>query len=688
MITDALRLGIDIGGTFTDFVLFNPNTGAVKTLKVPSTPENPAQAVLQGLQALGLGNERKVLLVHGSTVATNALIERKGARTALVTTRGFADVLQIGRQNRPELYNLLVKPATHLIPSDLRFEVDERVNSAGEIIQSLDFNQVKGLIPILENRHIESIAICFLFSYLAPEHETITADILRQAGFFVSASSQVLPEYREFERFSTTVINAYVSPILERYLENLEQALPEKAHLRIMQSNGGVISAKQASINGVRCILSGPAGGVAGCQYVLETANEFTPQSNEIKLITFDMGGTSTDVSLIDGKPLVTNEAQITGFPIRIPILDIQTIGAGGGSIASVDSGGALRVGPESAGAKPGPACYNPKPLGEDMDTILPTVTDANLTLGRLVPENFLGGKIPLNFQRARYALQKLGERCGLDAIQAACGVIDVVNAHMERLLRVISIERGYDPQDFTLLSFGGAGGLHATDLARCLGIPRVLVPPYASVLSALGMLAADVVKDYSQTVMLPGEVPPQVLVEKLAPLMKQVLSDMRAEGFTDTEVIFQHSLDMRYQGQSYELNIPWNVHEGGYVDDFQAAHQRIYGYAQFEQPVVIVNLRLQAIGRVPRPPIKPYPFSDSDHSQAIFDHRPVVLSDAYGNPMVCEMPLIRGEALRPNNRLQGPALIVRDDTTILLLPRDDAIVDGFLNLWIDIQAT
>jgi N-methylhydantoinase A len=682
-----LRLGIDIGGTFTDFVVFHPQSGQVETFKLLSSPHDPAEAVLAGLQRVDLTEDSDhIEIVHGTTVATNALLERKGARTALVTTRGFADVLQIGRQNRPELYNLSYSPPPPLIPSELRFEVDERIDHTGQVLIPLDPAQVDTLLPLLQQQGIESVAVCLLFSFLHPAHEQLIAENLRAAGFLVSASCEILPEFREFERTSTTVINAYVSPILDRYLSRLEQALflpsPRKwggvNSLRIMQSNGGAISLGEARRNGVRCILSGPAGGIVGARRVAEAASQ---PASKVQLITFDMGGTSTDVSLIDGEPLVTSEAQVSGLPIRIPVLDIHTIGAGGGSIAYLDPGGALRVGPQSAGADPGPACYSPDPPPLHPERAFSTVTDANLVLGRLPPDQFLGGAMLLNLERARWVMQRLGEPLGLDPLQTALGVVEIVDAHMERALRLVSVERGHDPRFFSLLSFGGAGGLHASSLARRLGIPQVIVPPYASVLSAFGMLAADIVKDYSQTVMLLGSTPPSVLSGLLAPLLARARHDLLAEGLQREDITFLPQLDMRYQGQSYELTVPWLSLEHNFLEGFQSAHQSTYGYTLTATPVEIVNLRLHAVGHIPPIPLPSQPPSSPDPQPALLDHRPVVLAA----PPAQLTPLYRGEALRPANCIQGPALIVRSDTTIFLTSGEIASVDPYLNLLIKI---
>ena len=662
----SLRIGIDIGGTFTDFVIYDPATQRIQTFKLLSTPSDPAVAVLQGLKKIFAEQGTQCATVtHGSTVATNALLERKGARAALVTTRGFRDVLQIGRQNRPALYDLFADPPPTLIPSELRFEIDERVTHTGEILQVIDPAQVAALIPVLKAHNVSAVAVCLLFSFLRPEHEQAIAAELRSVGFLVSLSSEILPEYREYERTSTTAVNAYVSPVLDKYLLHLEKALHPQTRLRVMQSNGGNISPAEARQFGVRCILSGPAGGVVGCEYV----GKLTSPAGGLRLIGFDMGGTSTDVSLIDGKPQITTEAVVSGCPIHIPLLDIHTIGAGGGSIAQVDAGGALRVGPESAGADPGPACYG---RGD-----LPTVTDANLVLGRLSAELFLGGQMPLDASRAHGVLAKLGNELNLNTEQAALGVVAVANAHMERALRVISVERGHDPRRFTLLSFGGAGGLHAADLARGLGIPRVLVPPLASTLSAFGMLAADVIKDYTRTVMLTGSTPVPDLSAQLEALAERGQRELLAESVPADCIRIERFLDMRYRGQSYELIVPFSK---TVYADFHRMHEHQYGYANNNAPVEVVNLRVRAVGQGTPPPLSPRPVQGPDPAVAYLESRRVVFT---GGPL--EPPFYRAESLEPGNRIQGPAVVVRSDTTILIGPTDRAEVDEFDNLLIEV---
>ena len=681
----GLVIGIDIGGTFTDFVIFDLSQRRVSTSKILSTPADPAQAVLSGLQKIledhniHQEDHPSFTITHGSTVATNALLERKGARTALITTSGFRDVLDIGRQARPNLYDLRSSKPQPLTPRNLRFEIEERISSEGEILKKLNLGDLNELVNQVDKNLIESIAVCLLFSFLNPRHEQLIAEKIAPLGIFVSLSSEILPEFREYERTSTTVVNAYVTPILDKYLGSLESSLSgikDKVNIRIMQSNGGIISLREARQAGVRCIVSGPAGGVVGASHVARKAlqsgdGEIGDEDNprKLKLITFDMGGTSTDVSLVDHQPVISTETTIGDFPIGIPMLDIHTIGAGGGSIASVDLGGALRVGPESAGAEPGPACYAYGDLVYD----LPTVTDANVVLGRLPSEHFLGGKMELQENRAFNVMDKLGAELGLDAIRTAQGVIDVVDAHMERALRLVTIERGYDPQAFTLLSFGGAGGLHAATLARRLSIPKVIVPPLAATLSAFGMLVADVVKDYSRTVMVPGTVTTNYLMESFQPIVERGRKDLDSEGFGQESIRIERNLDMRFAGQSYEIKIPFRDE---FLTDFHAAHKELYGYSLPDASVEIVNLRVRAIGKIRAPEIPYFEEGESDPGAAYLTTKMVFM-----NHQKLEIPLFQGELLSPGNILAGPAIIVRKDTTIFLPRNSSASVDRFENV-------
>jgi N-methylhydantoinase A len=666
-----LRIGIDIGGTFTDFVVHDPSNGNIITFKILTDPANPATTVLDGLNKIVL--DKPAQIIHGSTVATNALLERKGARTALVTTRGFRDIIEIARQNRPSLYDWSIKPAVTLVPSDLRVDVDERVDFRGEVLKPLDASQVDEIIKYLEQKEVESVAVCLLFSFLYPRHEQIIVDKLQASGYFVSASSEILPEYREYERTSTTAVNAYVSPILDRYLSKLETSLP-KSRLQIMQSNGGMISVREAKRNGARCILSGPAGGIVAAQNIIKTIlrdQSIDKPKQSVKIITFDMGGTSTDVSLINGNLNLTTDVTVGGCPIHLPLLDIHTIGAGGGSIAYVDLGGSLRVGPQSAGAFPGPACYG---RGD-----LPTVTDANLVLGRLIPEYFLGGQMQIDPDRAYTALSNLGTHSRLNTTQAAMGVIEVVNTQMERALRVISVERGYDPRDFSLFSFGGAGGLHAMELARHMGIPKVIISKLASTLSAYGMLASNVIKDYVKTVMLPGNVAHKIISDLYSPLISRGVSEIRKEGIPSSKIEIQPSLDIRYKGQSYELNIPYSEN---FVIDFHNAHNSTYGYSYKDKPFEIVNLRVRAIGKV-APITLPEITVKLNYDQPVpMEHRQVEFND--GSSL---LPVYDYENLMPGMNLLGPAIIVSSDTTILIYQGDVMNVDKYQNLIIDIHS-
>lgn len=659
-----LRIGIDIGGTFTDFVVYDDESKRVESFKLLSTPDAPEQAVLRGIGRLEL-RHGGASLVHGSTVATNALLERKGARTAFVTTRGFGDLLTIGRQNRRALYDLSPSRPDPLVPLEGCFEVSERIDHRGEVLLPLSQQELPELASALHSYRAESVAVCTLFSFLRPEHEQRIAATLREVGLLVTPSSDLLPEYREYERASTTAINAYVAPIMQRYLEQLKRGLPGMP-LRIMGSNGGSLTVEQASRQAARAVLSGPAGGVIGALRVARAAG-FD------RAITFDMGGTSTDVSLAHGEPQITTEWSVDGLPLRLPVIDIHTIGAGGGSIARVDAGGALRVGPESAGADPGPVCYG-------RGGTLPSVTDADLVLGRLDPQAFLGGDMPLRPEPAIEALDRLGSELGLEsapgltrAEAAAMGVVEVVNAHMARALRVISVARGHDPRDYDLICFGGAGGLHAAALARELQIGRVVIPPLASTLSAFGMITANVVKDYVQTVMLPGTADAAQLERHYDPLHAQALQELTADGWEPDQVHLQRQADLRYRGQSYELRLPWPAGDRDLRAAFDQAHQAAYGYHDPQAAVEIVNLRLRATGAVPAPELTAERVRRGTPRGT---ERGAVLGSAAGPQTVYD-----GLKLQPGDTFAGPALVVLPDTTVFLDRGDRCRMDGFRNL-------
>ncbi len=660
-------IGIDIGGTFTDFVIYSSNDQSLQRFKVLSTPVDPAEAVLQGLSQLSKIASRHV--VHGSTVATNAILERKGARTGLITTKGFRDVLMIGRQDRSKLYDLFPSVPRPLVLREWSFEMTERIDNEGEIVVPLQKHELDGIITELKAQNIQSVAVSFLFSFVNPKHEQWVANHLRSERFFVTASSEILPEFREYERTSTTVVNAYVSPVLDSYLGKLEQEMTP-AEFHILQSNGGRLSVSQARGHGVRSILSGPAGGVVGARYVGGLADFH-------RILTFDMGGTSTDVSFVYEDIHVTTEAEIGGCPIRVPVIDIHTVGSGGGSLATIDAGGNLRVGPQSAGANPGPVCYG-------RGGRVPTVTDAHVILGRLPSDGFLGGQQALDVEAAQQAFDefslgiKLSSREGVDTRQAlALGIIQIVNAHMERALRVISVERGEDPRETVLVSFGGAGGLHACELARVLGIPHVLIPSMAATLSALGMLAADVQLDYVQTVMLPSETTIQELEQHTAAMVEQGENELYREGIAPEQAAFLRTVDVRYVGQSFDLNVPLTVQ---FRKEFDRIHQERYGYCQPHAAIEIVNVRVQAIGRITPPPIPQQPLGPTDPSSAMWEERPVVLSQG-----IQAVPHYWGNRLRPGHEVAGPAIIVLDDTTVYLGSTDQATIDMYSNILLDV---
>jgi len=667
-----IRIGVDTGGTFTDFVF--EKDGCLNLFKLPSTPSDPSKAITEGLTRIctqtGFSfNELEV--VHGTTVGTNALLQRRGARTALVTTKGFEDVLVIGRQARPELYNLnAIKPAP-LVADELRIGVAERVVASGEVIEALDDGDLAKLVSRLERSGAEAIAISLLFSFLHPEHEERIATALTSLGVPLSVSSRIIPEYREFERTSTVVINAYLQPLMGRYLKKLadssmqENSKTKKLQLRVMQSSGGSISADLAATEPVRTILSGPSGGVVGALRSASAAG----LSN---VITFDMGGTSTDVALCAGGSIrTTNEAVVAGLPVAVSVMDIHTVGAGGGSIARVDEGGSLRVGPESAGADPGPACYG--------RSTLPTVTDAHVVLGHFAGGGLLGGEFRLDEKRAAGALSVLaedlskasGKRCSV--IAAAEGVLAVANTNMEKALRHISVERGHDPRQFALLPFGGAGGLHAVQLARALRIPNIIAPTAAGALSAVGVLVASVVKDQSRTVMLACD---RESLKALPRIFKDMEMEgrevLRSEGFKDGKQRHERSLAMRYRGQSFELEIKQT--SGDIVNAFHQSHRARYGYAQEQNSVEIVSTRVRSIGLVEE-------LKEESRAVARRLVKPHGRVMAYVSGKRARVGVYRREELRPGARLVTPCIVTEYSATTLVSADMKAHLDDFGNL-------
>ena len=649
-----IRIGVDTGGTFTDVVMLGP--GGVSVHKVRSTPDDPSRAILKGIEEIA-GATTGADVVHGSTVATNAVLERKGARVALVATAGFEDVVRIGRQTRRELYNLMQPDRRPLVDGTLVFGVHERVAADGAVLAPLDIAAVRSLARTLVEADVQAVAVCFLHSYRNDAHERAVAEVLERAGLMVSASYRVLREYREYERWSTTIVNAYVTPLMAHYLSALEDRL-RGSRLSIMQSNGGSISAGTAKAAAVRTILSGPAAGVVGARAVADVAGY-------PRVITFDMGGTSTDVSLVDGAISTTNESTVGDFPVRLPVIDIHTVGAGGGSIAYVDSGGALRVGPRSAGADPGPICYG---TGREL-----TVTDANLLLGRLDAAYFLGGRMALDVERTRAAAQEMAAALGVTPTALAEGVVRVANANMERAIRVVSVQRGFDPRDFALLAFGGAGGMHACEIADKLDIPTVIVPRYAGVLSALGMLVADVTKDYSLTVLRPGADAAIELLDRLfEPLVSQAYADLAAEGFSGAAARVERTLDVRYAGQSYEITVPC---VDGYREEFDRQHARRYGYANPQRAIEVVNLRVTATGVTEKPAL---PRSDVTRQ---IDAVPGRLGQAQFGGKRVSTGFYRWEELAPGSVADGPAVVAGGQATAVVPPGFRFRIDDFGNL-------
>ncbi len=636
-----MRIGIDAGGTFTDFIVCH-DSGQLETFKLRSNPRSPASVILAGL-AQAAGSE-KAQVVHGSTVATNALLERKGVRTALVTTAGFEDVIAIGRQNRPELYNLTPTPRIPIIPRTMCFGVHERAYYDGAIAQAPTRAELQRLKARLGRARVESIAICFLHAYRNPANEKLAAQALEGIGY-LCFSNDVCPEFREYERTSTTLINAYVGPLMDEYLAELERSTHHS--ISIMQSNGGFMTTREARRHAIRTVLSGPAGGVVGA---LETAR----LSGFPRILGFDMGGTSTDVSLCDGQPRETMEASIDGFPVRVPMLDIHTVGAGGGSLARIDEGGLLRVGPESAGADPGPACYG---VGDR-----PTVTDAHVVLGRIAADQLVGGEMHLDVHRAAAAVDSIAQQARITRSAAAEGILRVANANMEQAIRLVSVERGHDPRDFALVAFGGCGGLHACEIARELGIRTVLVPEYAGALSALGMLLADQVRDYAAGVLNhPG-------IEREF----QRLERTARRELPKAELI--RSADIRYAGQSYELTVPWRPRNP--AEPFHREHQRVYGYANPGRAIEIVTIRVRAKRAVKKPKLETRGARGTSKLTRRKRMSRRIHSDGAWRPT----PVFQRIELT-GSKLRGPALVVDYGSTTLIPPGWHFTLDKLGNL-------
>ncbi len=646
--------GVDIGGTFTDLVL--SADGQLHIHKLLSTPHDPSVAMLAGLREIlrqTLGTDDLTALeyvAHGSTVATNAILERKGARTALITTWGFRDLLLIGRQNRPDLYALHPTIPPPLIPREYSFEVPERLDHTGEVLTPLDMDALDAVIDQIAalTPPVEAVAVCLLYSFVKQMHEYAIYRRMLERGcaWKIVLSSDVLPEFREYERASATALEAYVRPVMSRYIDRIQSALP--VPLRIMKSDGGAMDAAKVETQAIQTALSGPAAGVIGAYHLARLAGYD-------QIITLDMGGTSTDVALCPGALVRRPESSVDGLPLRIHLLDIETVGAGGGSIARVDAGGALRVGPESAGADPGPIIY-----GRGGQQI--TVSDANAVLGRLNPARFLGGQMTLQLEPAQQAISMLAQQISMDVEAAARGVLAIANASIERAVRRVSVERGYDPRDFTLVAFGGAGGMHACDVAERLEMRRVLIPRYPGVLCAFGLLVADVTRDYSQSFisLLDATVWRGIRVT-IHELIRRAINEFAMDGFETPETLaLNTSLDMRYHGQAYELSVPVDIDAADFDPEwFHSLHERTYGFALRDRAIEAVNVRVQAVG---------------------LTQKPVILPEAVDEHTLTGREFER-EALHPGTIFDGEALVYQLDSTLYVKAGWRAQVDAYRNL-------
>ena len=693
--TSRYRLGIDIGGTFTDATLINEGTGEIRVGKVPSTPDDPSIGFMKAtdrmLREASVSPEAVEYVVHGTTVATNAIIEKKVAPTGFITTDGFRDLLEIQRQIRPTLYDLHFEKPLPLVPRYLCFGIPERLDAQGRVLTPLDESALVEAVEQLKRENVKAVAVCFLHSYINPNHEKRAGEILREVfpDAIVSLSSEVAPEFREYFRASTTVINACIRPIVAHYLRRIEDRLREKritAALLVMQSSGGVFTFASASEKPVFMVESGPAAGVIAATY-LGTA------LGHPDVISLDMGGTTAKAGLIqNGAPRVTKEYEVgtaaqsgvgasrgAGYPIRTPVIDLVEIGAGGGSIAWVDSGGILRVGPQSAGADPGPVCYGKG--GQE-----PTITDANLVLGRLNPSYFLGGEIELEVEAARKAVfEKCAQPLGMGVVETAHGIVEIANTAMTNALRLVSVQRGYDPRDFVLVAFGGAGPVHANRLAIEVQIPRTIIPVSPGTTSAMGLLVTDLKHDYSRTLIQRVD---QVDAEMVAKTYRELEVDGRGclerEGMNPEEITFLHQVDMRYVGQSYELTIalPEGRLGGAEVarvlSQFHREHHRAYGYSASAEPVEFVNLRLSAIGKINKPQLREIGADDSSLRAAQKAIRSVYFDECAG---FVECPIYDRYRLSAGFVLEGPAIVEEIDATTVIHPGYQALVNRFGNL-------
>lgn len=689
----TFRLGIDTGGTFTDLVMMNESSGQISLVKMSSTPADPAVAFMQVVrrslteQLAQPGN--CIHMVHGTTVATNTIIEGKGARTAFLVTRGFRDVLEIGRQIRPRLYDLFCDKPKPLVPRRLCFEIPERLDSGGNVLLPLDEMAVRNVAQLIEQQGVESIVICLLHAYANSDHEKRVAEILSQLlpEIPMTLSADLCSEMREYYRASTAAVNALLVPVVGRYVGRLENQLAEASIpnvLHLMTSSGGIISSSVARQNPVHLVESGPAAGVISAAYLGGLAGF----SN---VISFDMGGTTAKLGLVEnGSPRVARHFEVgseasvadqaAGYPVRTPVVDLVEIGAGGGSIAWIDDGGALRVGPRSAGAMPGPACYgNGQPA--------PTISDANLLLGRINPDNFIGGEMQLDPELAREAIRTVADPLGMSPVDTALGIIKIADTNMTEAARMVSVQRGFDPREFILLAFGGAGPLHAAAIARELQIPQVMIPPHPGVASALGLLVGDIKHDFVRAYLTPTD---KITIETIDNILKRFRKEgaalLQAEHVAPSDMEFIAQIDMRFQGQSHELTInmpnPTDVDQERLIlqlhSHFCEEHQRVHGFADRREPSELVNVRLTAIGKIRRPSLPTFSDSGPDSSAAITAQRDVCFPNET-SPLKCT--IYNREVLSAGNHIQGPAIVEEYDSTTLIPPDFIAIVDPTGNM-------
>jgi len=682
----AWRIGVDSGGTFTDVCMFDDASGRVQIWKVPSTPADPslgiANGVTEGLGTVGAQAQDIGFLGHGTTVATNALIELRGVKTGLVVTDGFRDLLEIGRQKRPSLYDMYAEKPQALVTRDLRLEVKERLRANGEIELELDEEGLRAAARKMADEDVKAVAVCFLYGFLNTKHERRALEIVREIlpDVFICASHQIAPEFREYERLSTTVVNAYLGPIMKKYIQRLQHRFEDlglRVAPQLTQSNGGVIGFDTAAELPVRTVLSGPSTGVVAAQEIGNLAG--FPN-----LITFDVGGTSSDVALLQGgQCALTGEANVHGYPIKAPMLDIHTVGAGGGSIAYVDSGGLLKVGPRSAGADPGPVCYG-------RGNSEPTVTDANIVLQTLNPVEILGGRMKVRRDLALDAMQKLADQLGIGVMETAQGIVSVVTANMAKAIRVISVQRGHDPRDYTLMAFGGAGPLHAARLAQELDMTRIIVPLTPGALCALGLLLTDLRADFALSrVRRLDAASLDALEAGYAELDTQAQGWFAREGIESDRQSITRTADMRYHGQNYELSVP--VPPGPITQatldllasGFENAHRQRFGFVAEGETIQLVTLRVEAVGRVAKAQFTPAPAVGPDASHAQIGRREVYMAEAAA---FVDCPVYSRDKLASGNTFTGPAIVEQMDATTVVLPNMRASVDPYLNLILEMQ--